>query len=737
MPPGPRTKTNYSARPTRNQALADPIRFAPGIGPRRADLFGRLGVERIRDALYLLPRRYEDRSRIRPIAEVRRGSTETVTGVVQAVGLQRTRRGMPVVELILRDGSGHLFAKWFNQPYLVRRFRRGQRLILSGRVGEGGIREMVNPEHEALDAGDEQIHTGRIVPIYPATEGLSQRVLRSCLYHLVLAHAPAVREYLPADVAAAHDLAPLARALQDAHFPGDMAAAEGARRRLAFDELFLFSVGLALRRRQDRARAGIPFRVPSALEERALASLPFALTAGQVKVLGQVHADMARPQPMNRLLQGDVGSGKTIVALLAALGAIGNGYQAALMAPTEILAEQHWTRASALLGPLEVPCLLVTGSVPARERRVALGRVRDGEAALVIGTHALLTDEVAFGRLGFAIVDEQHRFGVLQRARLRAKGAGDPGAGTQRLRAPAMPLGAQRDATGCPLGAPWAPDALVMTATPIPRTLALTAYGDLDLSLLDEMPPGRMPVETVLVGGTGRPGAYARVAEELRAGRQAYVVCPAIEETEDPAIRAATRLAKDLAAGFLRGFRIGLVHGRMAFAEREEAMRGFRAGRLDVLVATTVVEVGVDVGNATAMAVEGAERLGLSQLHQLRGRVGRAGARGICFLLVGGEPGPEAEGRLRAMVEAADGFAIAERDLAIRGPGDCFGTDQSGFPPFGAADLLRDLPVLEAAREAAFRLVDGDPGLRRPEHAGLRATLDEGLGHRLALAGIG
>ncbi|MBI3988211.1 MAG: ATP-dependent DNA helicase RecG [candidate division NC10 bacterium] len=688
-------------------ALGDlklPIQYVKGVGPRRAELFARLGVHTVEDALYLLPNRYEDRRHLKLIAHVRIGEQETIRGEVLAAGLKNTRKG-PLFELVIGDSSGKLVAKWFNQAYLKKRFKRGQEVILWGKVLLGLGLEMVNPDYELLEPGDEQIHTGRIVPIYPLTQGFSPRLARSIMKTVVDTFVPQVRDFLPDTVRERHSLLSLPAAIEAIHSPDGHDDPEKARRRLAFDDFFLLSLGIALRRQETVEEAGIAFKVESSLADQALARFGYPLTPAQEKVLAQIKEDMARPRPMNRLLQGDVGSGKTIVAFLAMLIAVDNDYQAAIMAPTEILAEQHFIRAERLLAPLGVKVFLLTSSIKGKDRQVILDELQRGSPAVAVGTHALIQEEVQFARLGFVIIDEQHRFGVLQRARLRAKG--------------------------------YRPDVLVMTATPIPRTLALTVYGDLDISVLDEMPPGRQTVKTYRLKEADRPRLYQFMIEELKKGRHAYVICPLIEESEKEDLKAAIKTANDLQEGPFKDFQVGLLHGRMKFEEKEAVMGGFREGRIHLLVATTVVEVGVDVPTATVILIEQADRLGLSQLHQLRGRVGRAGDQAYCFLMTSPRLSEEAEERVQAMVNLSDGFAISEKDLEIRGPGDFFGTRQSGLPDLKVGSILRDVRILEQARTEAFHLVQEDPRLQAPEHSFLKEVLLERWRDGIGLGVIG
>jgi ATP-dependent DNA helicase RecG len=588
-------------------------------------------------------------------------------------------------------------------------FRRGQRLIVHGKIqppnrGSGALEMRVDDYEIVEDAEDETLHTGRLVPVYPSTAGLQQRPLRALMKRLVDAHAASVPEPLPAAVLARRQLLPLGEALRVGHFPATDAERAAGMRRLVFDDFLILEVGLAVRRHREGRRPGLSLNPPGELARRLRAGLPFALTAAQERVWKEIRADMAAPYPMNRLLQGDVGSGKTLVACLAIVTAVEAGYQAALMAPTEILAEQHALTLGRLLTPLGVEVTVLTNATRGKARRERLEALRAGAVGCVVGTHALVQKAVGFKRLGLAVVDEQHRFGVVQRAVLRGKGE--------------------------------SPDVLVMTATPIPRTLALTLYGDLDVSVLEEMPPGRQRIVTGVRDEKGRGRVYAFLREQMQAGRQAYVVYPLVEESEALDLRAATDMASRLQSEVFPEFRVGLLHGRMSFGEKDAVMSEFRSGAIQLLVSTTVIEVGIDVPNATVMLVEHAERFGLSQLHQLRGRVGRGSEKSYCILM-SQAASEEARRRLAAMEETSDGFRIAEADLGIRGPGDFIGTRQSGLPSFRVADLVRDAAVLEEARKEAFALVAADPDLARPEHRALRAGVLARWRGKLDLASVG
>ncbi len=707
-PPTRPAEPPVDPRPDPAPALESPLQYFKGVGPQRARLLDRLGLHTIRDALSWFPHRYEDRRQLVPFRQVRIGETHTAAGTV--VGLSPPPRGRPRVPLrvLFRDDSGFFGSLWFNQPYLAQVFKRGQRVVLHGKVAPDRNRKPVfqNPEFEIVEDGDDaSLHMGRIVPIYGLTEGLTQRPMRSLQHRVVERFADAVPDALPDELRRRRDLLPAPLAYRTIHFPESLEAAEAARRRFVFEDFFLLQLGLAIRRRREGARPGHAMAPPGELVERLRATLPFELTAAQRRVWEEIRADLARPTATNRLLQGDVGSGKTIVAVMALLTAVEAGYQAVLMAPTEILAEQHLGTVRALVEPLGVPVALLTSGQKVRQREAVLAAVRSGAAPIVIGTHALIQERVAFHRLGLVVVDEQHRFGVLQRASLRAKGE--------------------------------YPDVLVMTATPIPRTLALTLYGDLDVSVLDELPPGRQAITTVWRAEAKRAQIYEFIRGELEAGRQAYVVYPLVEETEASDLKAATAMAERLAAEVFPDRRVGLIHGRMSFDAKDAVMRAFKARDLDVLVATTVIEVGIDVPNASVMLIEHAERFGLAQLHQLRGRVGRGGARAYCILLASGLLSDEAQQRLQAMCETQDGFRIAEVDLQIRGPGDFFGTRQAGLPEFRAANLLTDGRLLEEARREAFVLVERDPRLRAPEHRALREALVARWREGLDLASVG
>ncbi len=661
------------------------IRCLKGIGPRRAVLLGRIGIRTVGDALHYLPSRYEDRTRISYICDIRAGSMETVRGKVVSSALKGPPRGMKIFSAVINDGTGLLQVQWFNRPYMKKNFPVGREVLVSGRVKmEPRFRHGLtidSPEYEFAEDGPEPlIHTGRIVPVYRLPEGIGRKQFRKMLFDIIREHLDDLEDPVPPAVIRRNGLLPLRESIAGLHFPEDASSLDelnsgesACHRRLAFDELFLLQLGMAsLRLRRGREK-GTAFRGDGSLRKRLLRSLPFSLTASQEKVIGEILKDMERPHPMHRLVQGDVGCGKTVVALLAMLNAVECGFQAALMAPTEVLAAQHYMNISKMAEGLGIGCVLLCGG--SKQERVGIA---SGDAAIVVGTHAVIQEGVRFENLGIAVIDEQHKFGVTQRSLLGKKGTN--------------------------------PDVIVMTATPIPRSLALTLYGDLDYSVIDGLPPGRKPVTTKIFDSSEKAAIYAILEGQIKKGRQAYVVYPLIEESQKSDLRSAAQGEE----GFRRvfpGFRVGLVHGRMDARERDRVMDCFRRGEIDILVATTVIEVGMDVPNATIMIIIHAERFGLAQLHQLRGRVGRGGDESFCLLVSYGPRGGDAGRRLEIMAGSCDGFRIAGEDLAIRGQGELFGTRQSGLPDLKIADIFRDRGLLEAAKKEAFDLMEaGGPG---------------------------
>ena len=666
--------------------LLTPLQYLKGVGPRRAADLQRAGLATVEDLLCRFPVRYEDRSHLEDIVRLMPGRQASVSGRIQSCGLRTTRRpGFKIFEALIGDQSGSIRATWLNQPFMVDVLRPHQQVVLFGAVEDRAGLQLVNPDYEVIDPDEGEaatIHTGRIVPVYEKVGCVTGKMQRR-LVHDVLQRLPEqIEDPLAEELRIRLGLPDRRTALVEAHFPQAGAGLEAlngfrspAQVRLILEEFFLFQVGLLLRRRVAVAECKpVAVRVDDRIRESARRILPFKLTPGQRAALKEIVDDMQRPHPMIRLLQGDVGSGKTIVALLAALVTMENGLQVAFMAPTEILAEQHFLSIRRLLEQSAFRVALLTGAVTGPRRRELLSDLASGSVHLVVGTHALVQEDVAFRALGFAIIDEQHRFGVVQRATLRAKGL--------------------------------LSDVLVMTATPIPRTLALTAYGDLDVSVIRDMPPGRRPVKTMVRQESRRSEVYELVREMVDAGRQAYVVYPLVEESAKVDLKAATEMADHLAQDVFPAYRVALLHGRMKQDAKDRVMRAFAAGTIDLLVSTTVIEVGIDVPNASVMVIEHAERFGLSQLHQLRGRVGRDSHQSYCILLYQHPLSQQGRARLKALADTTDGFVIAERDLELRGPGDFFGTRQSGVPTLRTGDLLRDHGLMEQARREAIACLD-------------------------------
>lgn len=692
------------------------VQYVKGIGPRLAELLATKDIHTVRDLVHYLPFRYEDRVNPRGIPELRAGEMATVIAEVRTSGLFRTRR-MPIFQMTAGQGRARLKCIWFNAAYLKDKFKPGQLVALYGKVEEdrGGELQLVQPQFELLDddSGDESagpakekmaasLEVGRIVPIYESagngrlTSKWFRRIIHAALENL----QPELPDPIPAAIRERLDLIPPDEALRKVHWPD---AGEGwqqlqsfrtpAHVRLIFEELFFVELGLELKRRQQKAETGIAFQLNERVREALKKILPFHPTGAQKRVLKEIASDMEKPAPMRRLLQGDVGSGKTIVAFEAAIVAIENGYQVALMAPTEILAQQHYFSARKILENAGYRIVLLTGSLEDDRKRDIRRHIAHGNVQLVIGTHALIEQTVEFSKIGLVVVDEQHRFGVLQKFKLMKK-SGDA-----------------------------EPDVLVMTATPIPRTLALTLYGDLDVSVLDEMPPGRTPILTRRIVDERASEVWDFVRKQVAGGHQAYVVYPVIEENQESELKAAVKMYKELSSQVFPDLKVGLLHGRMEPDLKEQVMRMFQKGELNILVATTVIEVGVDVPSATVMVIEHAERFGLAQLHQLRGRIGRGAAKSYCVLMTGGKVSEDGERRLDAMVRTNDGFQIAELDLELRGPGEFFGTRQAGMPSFQVADLVRDRDLLELAKQEARAVLAG------PNKDIIKQEIDTALRH--------
>ncbi|MFH1865839.1 MAG: ATP-dependent DNA helicase RecG [Candidatus Eisenbacteria bacterium] len=689
--PGPRALPAHPSNPEGAIAteitLQSKVGLLKGVGPRFVALFARAGVETIEDLLYYVPRTYADWSNIASVGSLRMG--DRVTVVVRVVSCDIIRRGrMQIFVAAFEDDTGAIVARWFGQPYLQTVLKPGGKAVVSGQVRFDRFSrriEFLNPSFEVMDENEaaELVHAGRIVPEYSQIGQLSGRRIRSLVKTVLDGLLDELVDPLPEVVLASRALPGLKESMAEVHFPSSVERAARARSRLAYEEFFLFQVVVALRKRQVAGSGGaVPIAWSDAEHARLIESLAFGLTGAQERVISEIAGDIGSGAPMNRLLQGDVGSGKTAVAASAMHQAVAAGHQAAIMAPTEILAEQHLENLRALLSPLGDRVVLLRGGMKAGERNEALGLIESGEAQIIVGTHALIQEGTTFADLALAVVDEQHRFGVVQRAALRGKGS--------------------------------APHILVMTATPIPRTLALTVYGDLDVSVLDEMPPGRERVATAIRDEAARKKVYDFLKTEVAAGRQIFIVYPLVEESEKMELAAATKMYEKLKERVFTDATVGLVHGRMKPEDKDAVMETFKAGDTDILVSTTVVEVGVDIPNATVMLIEHAERFGLAQLHQLRGRVGRGDQRSYCILMVGRAASDEARERIQVLADTNDGFVIAEKDLEMRGPGEFLGVRQHGLPTFSVADLGHDSRLLVDARDDAFAYVAADPEMSTP-----------------------
>ncbi len=688
--PKPRQKTAKKRPEGPSAAFNAEVTVLPGVGERYAKTLEKLGIYTLGDILYHFPRRYDDYSELKPINRLTYGETVTIIGTVQSIVARNIRSGKTkLVETLINDGSAALKISWFNQPWVQQRLKKGMQIVVSGKIEQYlGRLTLNNPEWEPIE--QKHLHTNRIVPVYPLTAKITQRWLRNIMHKVVMYWAPRIVENLPAFVLENADLMDIADAMEQVHFPDSWDLLKAARHRLAFDEIFLLQIGVLQQKQNWQERTAKKFFASDEWLERQLGRLPFTLTQAQQNAIQDIRNDLASGQPMNRLLQGDVGSGKTIVAATAAAIIANDGSQSALMAPTGILAEQHYQSLinilageDGMLRPNQIR--LMIGATPEAEKQEIRDALAAGFVKIVVGTHALIEDPVNFANLELAIIDEQHRFGVQQRAALRTKGAN--------------------------------PHLLVMTATPIPRSLALTVYGDLNLSVIDEMPPGRQPVETYVLYPKERERAYRLIKAQLEAGHQAFIIYPLVEESDKSEEMAAVEEHERLQTEIFPHHQLGLLHGRLKPAEKEDVMTRFRDGEYQILVSTSVVEVGVDVPNATVMLIEGAHRFGLAQLHQFRGRVGRGQAASYCLMIPQKAESVENE-RLQAMAESNDGFVLAEKDLDQRGAGDFLGTRQSGFSELHMAKLT-DVKLIEKARKQAQALFEIDPHLTRPEHAGL------------------
>ena len=699
----------------RDAELSLPIESVRGVGPRTSQLLAKKNLTTIEDLLYFLPRGYEDRRTVYRITETVPGVKQTVSGRITLAGIRFYGR-RKIFEITVDDGHGTLKAKWFkgHEAFLRGTFRPEKRIILTGKIlGFPFEREMIHPDFEILDDHEDQLlHFRRIVPVYSETEGLQQKVLRRIMWHVVRDYAPLLKSHIPQEICRRHQLMAIRDAVRQVHFPDLNQKIEAyqesrsdAHRSLIYDEFFFFQLGMALKKRGELLEQGIAFRPGGEMLKRFFKALPFTLTQAQQRVINEIQQDMTSVRSMNRLLQGDVGSGKTIVSMAAMIIACENGYQAAIMAPTEILAEQHYRNLRVWSEIIGLRIELLTGSLKTSEKNNLQARLLAGNIDIAIGTHALIQENVVFRNLGLVVVDEQHRFGVLQRAMLRKKG--------------------------------MVPDVLVMTATPIPRTLAMTVYGDLDLSVIDELPPGKKEIRTKVFSEAQRNRVYEIIRREVQKGHQVFIVYPLVAESENLDLKDATRMSEHLQKEIFPESHIGLIHGRMRGAAKEQVMEAFIRKEIQILVSTTVIEVGIDIPKASLMVIEHAERFGLSQLHQLRGRVGRSDIPSFCILLVQHNRSDDARKRLRIMEETNDGFRIAEEDLIIRGPGEFMGTRQAGLPDFRVANIVRDGHILNHARTDAFALVEDDPVLEQPGHRFLLETLLKRWTGRLDLAKTG
>ena len=718
--------------------LSTEVQYVKGVGPRVAALYKKVGVETVEDLLFHLPRRYQDRRNIPPIANARPGQVVTIRGRVRRVEARPIGGGRVLLRAIIEDSSGAICLTWFNQPWVRKQLEEADQIIAYGMVKAGAnLDEMTSPEWEAIEADDEGEAFAQIVPIYPLTEGLQQKTARKAAEAALDNYLFSVEEPLPQSLLSGQRLREIQWCLRQIHHPESEESRIQARRRIVFEEFLYMQLELAMRRAETHQELGIEFPIADIeagnvlvmkeeladydarnkrtasigvpqdlffvmesakrdgepLWNQIKGMLPFEMTGAQKRVVQEVLNDMALPHPMNRLVQGDVGSGKTAVAAACMLAAVRSGYQCALMAPTEILAEQHFKNLKKYFEPLGVHVELLVGKLGSKDRKNAYQKIESGAAQIAVGTHAIIQEGVKFQSLGFVVVDEQHRFGVLQRKAIRDKGFGNP-------------------------------DVLVMTATPIPRTLTMTVFGDLDISVIDELPPGRKAIKTHHKRPFEREAVYNKVKELVQQGRQAYVVCPMVSENEKMMAQAAEELYRQLSTGTFAEFKVGLLHGQMKSAMKDEVMNAFRRGEIDILVATTVIEVGVDVPNASVMVIEDANRFGLAQLHQLRGRVGRGEFQSFC-ILVSDAKSEDVMRRMDVMVATTDGFRIAEEDLEIRGPGNIAGTEQSGTLDFKVADLIQDSKLLEIARQAAMRIIEIDPNLNGAEWTKVRHKLKQ------------
>ncbi|MBU6392434.1 MAG: ATP-dependent DNA helicase RecG [Planctomycetota bacterium] len=691
------------ANTTSQSILNQSVQYLKGVGPKRSEIFEKLGIHTIRDMLYYFPREYKDLTKIQKISEAKIGTEISVQGKVLGINTRISRNRKHILEVFVGDETGAVAATWFNQPFLISKFHVGDNIYLHGKVGVYKYLQLLSPEYEIVP--DEEVKKeGSIVPIYPLTEHISQTHFRKIMKEAVHHFTDHIEELLPQEILVKNQLLLLNRAIREIHFPETFDTLKRAKTRLVYDELLILEIAMALRRSGIKEEMGISFKVGPNVDAHIRNLIPFTLTNAQERLINEIKKDMQNNKPMNRLLQGDVGSGKTVVAIYAILAAIANGYQATFMAPTEILSEQHFQTIQKYLQHSHVRMQLLTGSTNSKYKKDALEQIRNGQIDLVIGTHALIEETVQFKKLGLVVIDEQHKFGVIQRLKLKEKG--------------------------------YCPDVLIMTATPIPRTLSLTLFGDLDISILDEMPPGRTPIKTFWIPKDKEKEAYNFIHGEIAKGGQVFIVYPLVEESKALDLKSAVTEARKLQSDVFPTLKIGLLHGQMKSAEKDKIMTNFKEKRYDILVSTVILEVGIDVPNATVMVIEHAERFGLAQLHQLRGRIGRGSEQSYC-LLFGNPKTNEARERLRIMTKTCDGFKIAEMDFKLRGPGEFFGTRQHGLPELRISDLIKDFPILKQARSDAFGIVSKDPRLTLETHQKIRQKVMETFKDKLELISIG
>jgi len=668
-----------------------PVQFIKGVGPKKAELLAKLDIHCVKDLLYYLPRRYEDRSVFTPIRQMRVGQYYTVNAKVLSTGIYSTKKGIPVLQLRLGDGTGSFYCVWFNMVFLAKNFKAGQDIIVYGRLDLFDKLQMSHPDYEILKDGEDPVSMGKIVPVYSLTEDVTQKYLRGLVSRALEGYAGELQDVLPDDIRKSHDLADIRFAINNIHFPDTMEDLDKSYRRIVFEEFLMLQIALARKKAAFHAHTkGLKHDIKEGALEEFLKLLSFKLTSAQERVMNEIARDMAGSKAMNRLLQGDVGSGKTVVSMYALYLTVKNGYQGVIMAPTEILARQHYVAISGIFMPLGINVRLLISGLEDTVKSQIKAEVKNGDVDIICGTHALIQEDVNFNNLGLAVIDEQHKFGVNQRSAMKSKG----------------------------------PNAhmLAMTATPIPRTLALTIYGDMDLSVIDELPQGRKPVTTFFIEENKREQVYKFIDEEIKKGRQVFMVYPRITTDDESEVKSAESMYGRIQEHVFPQYKVGLIHGKMAAEQKSEIMSKFKTRKYDILVSTVVIEVGLDIPNASLMVIENAERFGLAQLHQLRGRIGRGGHDSYC-ILIGDHEGENAERRFSKMLETQDGFEIAEEDLQLRGPGEFLGKKQHGLPEIRFGNILKDFEIMENSRKAAFEIVSKDPGLTNPDYCGLKKNM--------------